>query len=56
MMGRRPVVFPGMGHTLMLEPGWDGVAAAVHGWLAATLPAREASDRPAASAAPVRPG
>jgi hypothetical protein len=25
--------FPNMGHSMMLEPGWDAVAERVHAWL-----------------------
>lgn len=25
--------FPGMGHNMMLEPGWANVAQRIHGWL-----------------------
>ena len=27
------VIVPGMGHTMMLEPGWEDVAARIEGWL-----------------------
>jgi pimeloyl-ACP methyl ester carboxylesterase len=33
-----PVMFPGVAHAMMLEPGWDRVAALVADWLDATLP------------------
>ncbi|ULP46321.1 alpha/beta hydrolase [Mycolicibacter virginiensis] len=26
-------IFAGMGHNMMLEPGWDAVAQRIHGWL-----------------------
>jgi pimeloyl-ACP methyl ester carboxylesterase len=26
-------IFPKMGHDMMLEPGWDAVAARIHEWL-----------------------
>jgi alpha-beta hydrolase superfamily lysophospholipase len=35
--------FPGMGHNMMLEPGWADVAERIHAWLqtrALTGPAR----------------
>lgn len=35
-------IFPGMAHAMMLEPGWEEVAAAIDGWLARTLAARAA--------------
>jgi non-heme chloroperoxidase len=38
--GIQPEVFPGMGHGMMLEPGWETVAARVIEWLAATISAR----------------
>jgi len=28
-------MFPGMGHVMMLEPGWQAVAERIDGWLAA---------------------
>jgi len=34
--------FPGMGHTMMLEPDWERVAEAVDGWLRKTLLAEAA--------------
>jgi hypothetical protein len=27
--------FPNMGHAMMLEAGWDGVAERIHNWLGA---------------------
>jgi pimeloyl-ACP methyl ester carboxylesterase len=30
-----PVIFPGMGHNLMLEPGWPAVAQRIDDWLVA---------------------
>lgn len=36
--GVEPVVFPGMGHGLMLERDWDHVAGVVHDWLKAVVP------------------
>lgn len=32
-------LFPGMAHAMMLEPGWEQVAATIDGWLTATLSA-----------------
>jgi len=32
-----PVMFPGMGHNMMLERGWDGVAHHIDSWLTANL-------------------
>lgn len=29
----QPEFFPGMGHNMMLEPGWAGVAQRIHDWL-----------------------
>jgi len=26
-------LFPGMGHNMMLEPGWPDVAERIHSWL-----------------------
>jgi len=31
------VIVPDMGHTMMLEPGWEDVAERVEGWLKETL-------------------
>ncbi|MCV7061778.1 alpha/beta hydrolase [Mycolicibacterium vaccae] len=28
-------IFPGMGHNMMLEPGWAAVAERIHSWLGA---------------------
>jgi pimeloyl-ACP methyl ester carboxylesterase len=28
-------IFPGMGHVMMLEPGWEGVAERIDAWLGA---------------------
>ena len=28
-------IFPGMGHNMMLEPGWRAVAERIDGWLTA---------------------
>ncbi|MGD9619462.1 MAG: alpha/beta hydrolase [Mycolicibacterium sp.] len=30
----QPEFFPGMGHDMMLEPGWEAVANRIHSWLA----------------------
>jgi non-heme chloroperoxidase len=38
--GIQPEIFPGMGHGMMLEAGWETVAARVVEWLAATISAR----------------
>lgn len=35
LLGRRADLLPGLGHALMLEPGWEGVAARVDEWLIA---------------------
>jgi pimeloyl-ACP methyl ester carboxylesterase len=43
-------IFPGMGHDMMLEPGWAAVAERIHAWLDATLsagPERVRDDRQA---------
>jgi hypothetical protein len=29
------VIFPGMGHNMMLEPGWPAVAQRIDDWLVA---------------------
>ncbi|MGQ9372093.1 alpha/beta hydrolase [Azospirillum sp. ST 5-10] len=54
-----PRMFPGMGHAMMLEPGWEEVAGAVHDWLEATLPAAPSAGAEAgagyASRAPRKP-
>jgi pimeloyl-ACP methyl ester carboxylesterase len=34
LLGRRAEILPGLGHALMLEPGWEDVAARIDGWLA----------------------
>lgn len=31
--GTEAEFFPGMGHNMMLEPGWEDVADRIHGWL-----------------------
>ena len=31
--GVGPAILPGMGHMLMLEPGWQAAAAAIAAWL-----------------------
>lgn len=31
--GTEAEFFPGMGHNMMLEPGWESVAERIHGWL-----------------------
>jgi non-heme chloroperoxidase len=41
--GMQPEIFPGMGHGMMLEAGWETVAARVVEWLAATISARPSS-------------
>lgn len=33
--GTEAEIFPGMGHDMMLEPGWDAVAERIHAWLTA---------------------
>ena len=33
--GVEPHIFPGMGHNLMLEPGWRSVAERIADWFAA---------------------
>ena len=40
-------VFPNMGHNMMLEPGWQAVAARIDGWLTD----RGLSERPVSSGA-----
>ena len=32
--GVTATLLPGLAHMLMLEPGWEGVAKALHGWMA----------------------
>lgn len=32
--GTEPVIFPGMGHNMMMEPGWEKVADTILEWLA----------------------
>nr|WP_209873570.1 alpha/beta fold hydrolase [Azospirillum soli] len=39
----QPVFFPGMGHTMMLEPGWESVARHIEGWVEATVAGAEQS-------------
>lgn len=41
-LGTTATLFPAMAHAMMLEPGWEDVAAAIDGWLTATLAARAA--------------
>ncbi len=36
--GVEPVIFPGMGHGLMLERDWDHVASVMNDWLLAVVP------------------
>lgn len=36
--GVEPVIFPGMGHGLMLERDWEHVASVINDWLDAVLP------------------
>ena len=36
--GVEPVIFPGMGHGMMLERDWDHVAGVVNDWLKAVVP------------------
>lgn len=43
-----PVFFPGMGHTMMLEPGWEDVARRIDGWAAGVLGTTTAGEREAA--------
>ena len=38
--GVEPVIFPGMGHGLMLERDWEHVASVINDWLKAVLPAK----------------
>ena len=38
--GTEPEIFSGMGHNMMLEPGWRAVAERIADWLAATLTPR----------------
>ena len=38
-----PVLFPGMAHDMMLEPGWEAVAARVLSWLESPAPASPAT-------------
>lgn len=33
LLGTRAEMLPGLGHALMLEPGWDEVATRIDGWL-----------------------
>lgn len=33
LLGTRAEMLPGLGHALMLEPGWDDVATRIDGWL-----------------------
>ena len=35
LLGTKAEILPGLGHALMLEPGWDDVAARIDGWLTA---------------------
>jgi pimeloyl-ACP methyl ester carboxylesterase len=35
--GTEAIIFEGMGHDMMLEPGWDGAAGTIAEWLASTL-------------------
>ncbi len=44
-----PVFFPGMGHAMMLEPGWEAVAGHIEGWVEGW--AEAAADAPERSAA-----
>ena len=39
MLRTDAVIVPEMGHTMMLEPGWDGVAGRIAAWLEERLPA-----------------
>ena len=41
-------IFPAMRHAMMLDRGWESVAARSHAWLEETLEQREAIDRPLA--------
>lgn len=45
--GTDATFFPDMGHSMMLQPGWEGVASHIDGWLArsfAARPVHEAAD------------
>jgi pimeloyl-ACP methyl ester carboxylesterase len=42
LMRAEPQLFPDMGHTMMLEPDWEQVAAAIDGWLRRTVLAEAA--------------
>ena len=35
LLGTKAEILPGLGHALMLEPGWEAVAARIDGWLEA---------------------
>jgi len=37
MLGTRAEILPGIGHALMLEPGWEAVAQHMQDWLAGTF-------------------
>jgi hypothetical protein len=41
-------VFPGMAHAMMLDRGWESVAARIHGWLEDALVGGEPIQRPVA--------
>ncbi|WP_029006851.1 alpha/beta hydrolase [Azospirillum halopraeferens] len=43
LFGTDPVIMPGRGHAMMLEPGWDEVAGLIHDWLERTLALRDAA-------------
>ena len=40
MLGTEPVIFPAMGHAMMLERGWEAVARHIDVWLNAQLVAK----------------
>ena len=39
--GTAAEIFPGMGHDVMLEPGWEAVAQRIHTWLETVAPMTE---------------
>jgi pimeloyl-ACP methyl ester carboxylesterase len=48
----KPEIFPNMAHAMMLEPGWERVAARILSWLSQTLTEREAEATPKSSTNP----
>jgi alpha-beta hydrolase superfamily lysophospholipase len=44
----RAEIFPGMAHQMMLDLGWENVAARIHAWLKQNLDSREPMHRPLA--------